>query len=168
MFKDDSFDAVMCLGGPLCHVLNPTQRGRAIDELIRVTKKESPIFTSFIGRLPILTVGLVQCPEEMEVDDLYMNCYRTGDYDGSYGFTACHFCLPKEIVGQLENRGLKILQVAGLEGFASMHQKETNKLFKKYPNAWKNWWQIHLETCTNLVAVGMSEHFIVVSRKHLD
>jgi ubiquinone/menaquinone biosynthesis C-methylase UbiE len=38
-FCNDTFDAVICLGGPLSLVLNPAKRGTAIDELIKVTKK---------------------------------------------------------------------------------------------------------------------------------
>ena len=166
IFKDESLDTVICLGGPLCHILDKTQRNKAIDELTRVTKKGSPIFTSFIGRLSILTVGLT-LPTEMEVDDLYLDVYKTGDYDGNYGFTDCHFYLPEEAVNQLEGKGLRILEVAGLEGFASSHWRETNRVFRKCPKAWKNWWKIHLETCVNPTSVGMSEHFLIVSRKEM-
>ena len=38
IFKDESFDTVICLGGPLCHILDKTQWNKAIDELTRVTK----------------------------------------------------------------------------------------------------------------------------------
>lgn len=29
MFEDESFDAVLCLGGPLCHILDPKQKGQS-------------------------------------------------------------------------------------------------------------------------------------------
>jgi len=66
---------------------------------------------------------------------------------------------------ELKMRRLKILAVAGLEGLASGHLKETNRLAKKYPDAWKIWWETHLKTCTHPTAVGASEHFLVVCRK---
>lgn len=42
-FADDTFDAVICLGGPLSHVLGVQARDRAISELIRVGKPGAPL-----------------------------------------------------------------------------------------------------------------------------
>ncbi|MEW5760634.1 MAG: class I SAM-dependent methyltransferase, partial [Candidatus Thermoplasmatota archaeon] len=53
VFDNNTFDAVICLGGALSHVVNRKQREKAIDELIRVAKKNAPIFVSVIGRLAI-------------------------------------------------------------------------------------------------------------------
>ena len=55
-FDDEAFDAVLCLGGPLFHVVKKAERERAIDELIRVAKRRAPIFVSVIG-LPALLVS---------------------------------------------------------------------------------------------------------------
>jgi 2-polyprenyl-3-methyl-5-hydroxy-6-metoxy-1,4-benzoquinol methylase len=44
MFTDETFDAVLCLGAPLCHVLNAKQREKAAAELVRVAKKRSTDF----------------------------------------------------------------------------------------------------------------------------
>jgi hypothetical protein len=60
---------------------------------------------------------------------------------------------------------MAVLESVGLEGLASGHIKETNKLFKKHPNAWKIWWETHLKTCTHPTAVGISEHFLIVCKK---
>jgi len=50
-FSGGSFDAVLCLGGPLSHVMLERDRRRAITELVRVARKGSPIFISVISRL---------------------------------------------------------------------------------------------------------------------
>lgn len=39
IFADESFDAVLCLGGPLCHLLNAERREKAASELVRVAKR---------------------------------------------------------------------------------------------------------------------------------
>ena len=39
VFKDGSFDAVLCLGGALSHLIGEPERKRAVSELIRVAKK---------------------------------------------------------------------------------------------------------------------------------
>ena len=57
MFKDNTFDAVLCLGGALSHIVVEERREKAIDELVRVAKKNAPIFISVIGRLAALIDG---------------------------------------------------------------------------------------------------------------
>ena len=50
-FPDDTFDVVVCTGGPLSHVLAKTDRDKAITELVRVAKPGAPIFVSVMGHL---------------------------------------------------------------------------------------------------------------------
>jgi len=163
-FRDETFDAVVCLGGPLSHIVDKDNREKAIDELIRVAKNGAPIFVSVIGRLAVLVTELVRLPHEMELA-IFPKLRDTGDYYGGYGFAPCHFYLPDEIRKSFENRGITVLEMVGLEGLASGHPIETDRLFKKHPEAWKIWWQTHLKTCTHPVSVGMSEHFLIICKK---
>lgn len=165
MFKNNSFDAVICLGGALSHLVNKKQGEKTIDELIRVVKRNAPIFISVIGWLAVLITELVRFPEEIGIKKVFQRVRDTGDYLGGYGFTACHLFLPEDLRRSLEKRKVKILEMAGLEGLATSHQKETNRLFKKYPKAWKIWWETHIKTCTHPSAVGISEHFLIICKK---
>ena len=165
MFKDNVFDAVLCLGGALCHVVDKEQRERTIDELIRVAKNRAPIFISVIGRLAVLIGELVNFPEEIEIEDIFRRVRDTGDYYGELGFAPSHFYLPEELEEALKRRGVEVIEMVGLEGLASQHRKETNRLFRKYPKAWKIWWETHLKTCTHPSVVGISEHFLIICRK---
>ncbi|NWG10822.1 class I SAM-dependent methyltransferase [Candidatus Bathyarchaeota archaeon] len=165
LFKDNTFNAVICFGGALSHLIDETRREKAIDELIRVAKKGSPIFVSVIGKLAVVISELVSFPKEIEIKEVFQSIRDTGDYHGGYGFAPCHFFLPEEIKASLQKRKVAILEMAGLEGLSCGHRKETNTLFKKYPNAWKIWWETHLETCTHPCAVAMSAHFLIVSEK---
>jgi len=164
LFDDETFDAVLCLGGPLGHVLSRDKREKAIDELIRVAKEGAPLFVSVIGRIALLVTELVRFPHEIELE-YFPKARDTGDYDGGYGFAPCHFYTPSELKRSFENRGMTVSEMVGLEGLASGHPRETNRLARKYPNAWKIWWQTHLKTCTHPVSVGISEHFLIVCRK---
>jgi len=171
MFDDDTFDAVICLGA-LSHLVNRQERERAIDELIRVAKKNAPIFVSVIGRMAILVCGLVHWPVDMEIDGLYQKLYETGDYKGGPGmharrrnFAPCHLYLSEELKSSFQKRGLEVLEMVGLQGLATRHEKETNRLFKKYPKGWKNWQELHLRTCTHPSMVDNSQHFMIVCRK---
>ena len=164
MFGDSTFDAVLCCG-TLGHLLDVKQREKAIDELIRVAKKKAPIFISVMGRLATLRLGLVRFPEELEMENLYRHVADTGDYTGQYGFTPCHYYLPEELEASMKQRNVAIIGMVGLEGLATFHMCETNRLFNQSPKAWKNWQEIHFRTCTHPVVVGMSDHFMIICRK---
>jgi hypothetical protein len=171
MFEDNTFDAVICLGA-LSHLTEKENRERAIDELIRVAKKNSTIFVSVISRLAILVCGLVHWPEDMEIDGLYRKLYDSGDYPGGPGmhargrtFAPCHLYLSEELEDSFKKRGVRVLKMVGLQGLATRHQKETNRLFRKYPRGWKNYWELHLRTCTHPSMVDNSQHFMIICRK---
>jgi SAM-dependent methyltransferase len=164
MFDNETFDGVVCLGGPLSHIVDRVRREKAIDELMRVAKKGSPIFVSVIGRLGVLVTELVRLPEEIELE-IFPRIRDTGDYYGGYGFAPCHFYLPEELTRSFKKKGMRVLETVGLEGLASGHPKETNRLAKKQPKAWKIWCETHLRTCTSPASVGISEHFMAICRK---
>ena len=128
-FKDNSFDAVLCLGGPLSHVLDQHEREMAIKELIRVAKKGAPVFVSVMGRLSILIVELALFPQELE-KSFFKSLRDGGDYFGRSGFTACHFFLPEVLVKAFESQGLSVMEMVGLEGLGSHHDRKVNRLVK--------------------------------------
>jgi len=165
MFENNTFDTVICFGGALSHIVDKKQREKAIDELVRVAKKNAPILVSVIGRLAVLVSELICFPEEIKIKKLFQKVRDTGDYQGGYSFAPCHFYLPKELKESFERRKVKVLEMCGLEGLSTSHPKETNRLFEKYPKAWKIWWETHLKTCTQPVAVGISEHFMIICKK---
>jgi len=164
LFEDGKFDAVLCLGGALAHVLDTHEREKAVHELIRVARNGAPMFVSVIGQTALLVSELVRFPHEIELD-LFRRIRETGDYYGGFGFAPCHFYNPEEIKKEFENEGLAVLEMVGLEGLASGHPKETNRLYKKYPKAWNTWWETHLKNCMQPTSVGISEHFMIVCRK---
>ena len=165
MFRDEVFDAVLCLGGALSHLVDEERRERAIDELIRVARRGAPIFISVIGRLALLVRGLIDFPDLIEDEEIFQRIRDTGDYYGERGFAPCHFYLPEELEQSLRRRGLQVLEAVGLEGLASTHRKAVNTLSRRKPEIWRKWWETHLKTCTHPAVVGISEHFLVVCVK---
>jgi SAM-dependent methyltransferase len=165
IFADNSFDAVICLGGALCHILDRNRREKAIDELVRVAKRSAPICVSAIGRLPVLVTELIENPEEIDIKEVFQQIRDSGDYHGGYGFAPCHFYLPDELRKSFERRGITVVEMVGLEGLSSGHHKETNRLFRRFQNAWKIWWQTHIKTCNDPSVVGISEHFLTICKK---
>lgn len=66
IFPDKKFDAVLCLGGPLNHLLRAEQSEKAARELVRVARKGAPIFVSVISRIGLLKSMLTDFPHEMQ------------------------------------------------------------------------------------------------------
>jgi len=165
MFPNETFDAVVCLGAPLCHLLKAGQRENAAKELVRVAKKDSPVFVSVISRIGLLRTILAEFQHEMQYAKHH---WEVGDYIPGLqgeGFTAAHWFLPEELCELFENQSIEVLEMAGLEGLSSHHRKETNRLYKDQEK-WKMWIDILLRTCTHPSVVGSSEHFLLVGRKH--
>ena len=164
MFEDGSFDAVICLGGPLSHVLWKERRLRAAEELVRVAKPGAPIFASVIGRAAVCMNSVVYLwPELKEDPDMYRTYTSTGHYPGGAGFTAVHFYLPEELREEFEDK-TEVVGMAGLEGMFSTHAERYNKVHEmgEYNELL---WETHLKTCTYPSLVGVSEHFMIICRK---
>ena len=162
-FADSTFDAVLCLGGPLSHILDPHDRDRAISELIRVAKHGAPVVVSVIGLLSLLIVELRLFQDELEMPH-FTQIRDTGDYIGDRGFTACHFFLPEELHAAFSDRGVTILDMVGLEGISSHHPKNVNQLAKNEAR-WATWLETHYRTCTHPSVVGIAEHIMIICRK---
>jgi SAM-dependent methyltransferase len=162
-FTDQTFDAVVCTGGPLSHVVDRAQREQAISELVRVAKPGAPIFVSVMGRLGVLIIELSLAQPEIEMPH-FIPLRDTGDYFGGAGFTACHFFLPEELREAFGNQPVTVLEMVGLEGISSHHRKKLNQVAKD-PNRWKTWLETHYATCTHPAVVGISEHILLIGRK---
>lgn len=164
MFDDNTFNAVICLGGTLGHLVLQKLRQKAADELVRVARNNAPIFISVIGRLAVLMNTIVYLMPELEADpDIWRKYVLTGDYLGEYEFTACHFYLPDELQDEFKDKAT-ILEVVGLEGMFSTHEKEYNEVYKmgKYNKILR---EMHLQTCTQPSIVAVSEHFMMICKK---
>jgi ubiquinone/menaquinone biosynthesis C-methylase UbiE len=162
-YRDGSFDAVICLGGPLSHVLEPKRIDRAVSELVRVAKKGAPILVSVMSRLAILRTQLLEFQNEIGLP-VFTRGRDAGHYAGGYGFTACRFFLPEEFRGYFTDKNVKVLSMAGLEGLASHCAAAINKLARN-KKRWKIWMETHYKTCTHPAVAGMSEHMLLVCRK---
>jgi ubiquinone/menaquinone biosynthesis C-methylase UbiE len=164
MYENDTFDSVLCLGGALCHLVNKKRRQKAVNELVRVAKGDAPIFVSVIGRLAVCTNSIVYLwPEMLEAPDVFRKYTTTGDYLGGWGFAPAHFYSIEELKEEFEHKAA-ILEMVGLEGIFSPHQRKYNQAYrqKKYNEIL---WETHLKTCTDPCIVGTSQHFMIIFRK---
>lgn len=166
MFKDNTFDAVLCLGGALSHIIREDERLKAVSELVRVAKTRAIIVVSVIGRLGVLKHELTKNQQEInEYPEVFWKLIEKGDYEGENAFTPSHFFRADELKN-LFKRKLTVLKMVGLEGLAAHHNREIDELYENMPKAWQTWWKMHLKTATEPSVVDTSEHIMIVCRKH--
>lgn len=131
-FTDQAFDAVLCTGGPLSHLTKESDRQEAVRELARVGKDQSPVIVSVMGRLAFLQILLKEVPEAYH---LLPRLAETGDYSREVleesepdlpPFASCHFFRVSELEALLEQGGLRVREMVGLEGPASNLGTELN------------------------------------------
>jgi 2-polyprenyl-3-methyl-5-hydroxy-6-metoxy-1,4-benzoquinol methylase len=162
-WSDNTFDGVICLGGPLSHLIDLNDRRKAIHELIRVAKPGAPIFVSVMSRLSVMVVELMLFQHEIG-EKTHREICTSGNIDGTTGFTACHFFLPEELREAFDLRTVEFITMAGLEGLGSNHRSKINRLAKD-ERRWVDWKATHFATCTHPSVVGLSEHMLIVIRK---
>lgn len=162
-FSDDSFDAVLCLGGPLSHVLNQKRREEAARELLRVAKPGAPVFVSVMSLLGVFHIELAFFQHEIGLP-MFRRICDDGDYLGEREFTACHFFLPEELRALFEGAGAETVEMAALEWVPSALERQLNKLSKDH-RRWQAWMYAHRRYCTHPGAVGSSDHMLIVCRK---
>jgi ubiquinone/menaquinone biosynthesis C-methylase UbiE len=165
-FADNSFDAVLCLGGPLSHVCPESERLKAVAELVRVAKSGAPIFASVISRYGVMLATPAGWPQAVaDPRQDFPRLVQTGD---DYAFVKdgyCHFFTSSELEGMFKEQNVKVLHRVGLEGF-NTDEKTTNDFAEKFPEAWKKWLDIHETACTDPFAVDASGHMMIIVRGH--
>jgi S-adenosylmethionine-dependent methyltransferase len=171
-FNNGFFDAVLCLGGPLSHLLARSERERAASELVRVSKKKAPLFISVFNRYGLYRV-LLRSGENLS-DSSHKEMFATGVHRANYehprafrrtnGFTDAYFFFPDEMKKMFERRGLQTLTLATCQGLSSDLEEDTNILYTNRRN-WRKWLGIHLRTCTDPCILGFGNHLLYVGRK---
>lgn len=129
----DSFDATLCLGGPLSHVLDAEERRTGAAELRRVTAPGGPVFVSVMGRLAALqTIARMAGRVDAGDDEtaLLPRLARTGDYDADLleafdrepSGPPMHLFRAAELRELLQRAGLTVHTLTGLESVASQRR----------------------------------------------
>lgn len=165
-FNNNSFDAVICLGGVLSHVAPLSQRKKAVMELTRVAKKAAPIFISVMGKFGTISRFMPRLLDEVADSAHFRRFYLSGDdlkwHGGKESFA--HFFELDELKSLLPDN-VEFIKAVGLQGLASSSKEKINLMAKKNPKAWKNWLQMHYCLCSNPAIVDTSLHFMVIARK---
>lgn len=164
-FKDNTFDAVICTGGPLSHVHPESDRKKAVSELRRVAKPNAPIAISVMGKFATIMAGprgwIKEYENKKHADE--MN-FKGEDYMW-HGSHYCHFFEREELRELVAGSNINVKEIIGLEGLASPDREAFNIMPKKYPKAYKNWMYAHYKLCTHPTVADSSMHMMIIGRK---
>jgi SAM-dependent methyltransferase len=159
-FPDRRFDAVLCLGGPLSHVVGVAERAAALRELRRVARPGAPLLISVMNRLGAYRT-VVQWADSWSL--VFPHLLRSGDNTLASGAPA-YFFLPEEFVGLLEGSGLAVERLYGCGGLGAHLHEERLAALMADPDRWPLWRELLLATCDHPNVVGVSNHLLAVAR----
>lgn len=170
--RDGDFDATLCLGEPLSHVLDAGERAVAAAELRRTTVPGGPVFVSVMGLLASVTrvmraAGRLE-PERDETE-LLPALARTGDYDAALlerfdrepTMGAMHLFRADEFESLLETAGLEVRTLAALEGPFSQRREGLDLLTDAHREAIR---ETVAELREDRCVVDHSAHMLAVCR----
>jgi ubiquinone/menaquinone biosynthesis C-methylase UbiE len=157
-FADESADAVLLLG-PLYHLTERPDRVRALAEARRVVREGGLVAAVAISRYASLIDGTVQgfLDDERFAEiverDLREGQHRNPD-DVEGWFTTAYFHLPDELSGEIEEAGLALEWLAGVEG----------------PGGWLDLWPEQRELVLRAARLAaevpaLSPHMLAVARR---
>jgi ubiquinone/menaquinone biosynthesis C-methylase UbiE len=169
MFRDEEFDAVLCLG-PFSHLIEKADREKAADEIVRVAKDDAPLFIGAIGLYGVFRTVLQRVQHELadpsheEMFTVGVHRWHKDSHRGIKGFPDAVFWHPRDLKELFERREVRTLEMATCEGLSSHLRGPTNRLYRDKAR-WAQWQELILRTCTDPVLLGTGEHFLYVGRK---
>jgi len=164
-FKDNSFDAVLCLG-PLYHLETDFLRSKCVKEIYRVTNHTGIIFTAFIAHYAPLYDFIKRDPYSIiNSKDVIMQLYNTGwnlDKSSPGDFYIPFFAKPEEIESIFDDVDIERMFIFGCEG---IYNQSESKLAELEPNVRNEWLRLGLSFSKTNMAIYSSEHIVYVGRK---
>jgi ubiquinone/menaquinone biosynthesis C-methylase UbiE len=158
MFPDGMFDAVVCLGGTISHLVECDAREDAAEELARVAKDGGPVFVSVLSFYGALRKVLTEYPEDMDVVPTFLDSHLN---PGGAAFTDCFFFTPEEMVDLLARKGIEVVEYVGVQGL-SAHLKDVTEDCYQRRDRWKIWQDVLIRTCNHPSVVGVSDHILCI------
>lgn len=165
-FEDESFDAVVCYGGPLSYVME--RADEALEELLRVARPGAPLLLSVMSTagstrwaLPVI-IELSERIGRERVSRVLEDGHLTRDVQGSDHVLKMYRWQELE---ELLRRHKCKLEVASASSFLTTGRSETCDELVKDDEAWQALLEWELRCCREPGALDGGTHIIAVVRK---
>jgi len=163
VLEDDTFDAVVCYGGPLSYVFE--QAGRALGEVRRVLKPGRVALFSVMslwGTVHQFLNGVLKLPAEVNRPII-----RTGDLCPETlpeGKHHAHMYRAPELRELLEAHGLSVLEMSASNCVSTVWKEPLDEA-RADEARWRHVLELELEACREPGCVDMGTHTIAEVRK---
>ena len=159
-FDDNTFDVTLVLG-PLYHLYDKKDIDKAINEAIRVTKKEGIIAIAYLTSDSIMVNwGLMGNHLIDGYPNDYDDNFKMINYPG--GIFAAFYI--KEFKDMMSNYNVEYLNNIATDGLAHHLKEKIDSLSDEEFNIWLNY---HLSTCEREDLQGYSNHMLYICKKRI-
>ena len=163
LFKDESFDAVLCMG-PLYHLTEEKDRLQCLNECLRVLRKGGALFSAYINRFFVISsivTGDFKYLKKEFIDNLITTGTLKSD-DPLCFWTDSYFDKPDIIEKTYRGIGLQILDHIATDGMSIFLRDKINLMNQ---DEFEIWCEYHYATCREKSILGISNHGLIVGRK---
>lgn len=158
MYDDNTFDVTL-LFGPLYHLFTEEEKNKAIEEALRVTKKDGYLLIAYCtNESVILNYGLRKgslkrvseiSNDTFEIPDIPEEIFSTFYVD--------------EFDKMMSKYNIKHITNFGQEGLSTVMRDYVNELSEEEFNIWIDY---NLKTCERKDMIGTSTHVVYVGKKN--
>ena len=161
--SDESFDAVVCYGGPLSYVFD--QAPYALRECVRVCRRGGYVLASVMslwGPTHRYLDEVLELPPENNSKVTDTGDLTPENWPGV--LHRCHMFRPNEVRQLVNGAGLTVAAISA-SNCLSIGWDDSLAEVKNDPKKWRELLRMELSACREEGCVGMGEHIIVVGKK---
>ncbi len=166
IYRDDTFDAVLCMG-PMYHLTRRKDQAKAVEELGRIAKKNAPIIISCINYYGIIPMLLRHKEYWYEFTDKnHQQMFRRGVHKKEWhpkthkSFPDAKFWKPEELEEFMKSKGFTTITIFACEGLAGNFRREVNQLAEESAEEFESLKKLILKNAESPYGFGATEHFV--------
>ncbi len=157
-WENDTFDVTLVLG-PMYHLYEKEQIHKAIDEAIRVTKKNGVIFFAFLSVYAILFNNYLKENLQDGIEENFTESYEIRHFEEQL-FTGYDIVEFEELFAGKE---IEYLSTVAADTILELARKRTD--FVMSDEDFEAFAKYHLATCERRELLGSSSHLLYICRK---
>ncbi len=157
-WEDNTFDLTLVLG-PMYHLYEKEQIHKAIDEAIRVTKKNGVIFFAFLSVYAILFNNYLKENLQDGIEENFTESYEIRHFEEQL-FTGYDIVEFEELFAGKE---IEYLSTVAADSILELARKRTD--FVMSDEDFEAFAKYHLATCEVRELLGSSSHLLYICRK---
>jgi SAM-dependent methyltransferase len=166
MLGNATFDAALLLG-PMYHIIDPSGRATALNELRRILKPHGLAIVAYLNSWGLLRTGTNDFPAKYESLAFVRSLLGERVWTGNElsGFTECYWSTPSTALKELQEAGFEVVTYIGAEGFASGLGPQLERLMRDELATYESIMQMAAETSELPQYRDACDHLHIVARK---